>query len=315
MKYFAGGKMRDFDPNNPKDIAKLEKLKKKNFVKSEKIINKDKKRRVNKEKYISNDFVNKFLVWVIVTWIATILFMVTALIISNVFKIEYLLIPFYIFLIVSIILTFRYKTLKKQSSIKEITNSGFNIDRTIDFGKLSFLLDFKNKKFMISNNNGLGRTYNFSNVISYEVYEDNESVIKGCVGKSLVGYAFFGPAGAIIGSSAQRSINDYCSSLKLLVRMNDIDNPLLEIVLIDYKMNKSSIVYKQNIKSLQEMVAYMEFMINDKKVEEFSHNSEVVKMEKTKKEQLLELKELLENNLITEDDYNKKKSDILDFRK
>lgn len=181
------------------------------------------------------------------------------------------------------------------------------------FRNARLLIDTKRKQFIYA----LGKDYSsiieFKDIINYEVYEDGNSVVKGSVGRALIGGAFFGLTGAIIGSSGKRKVSNYCYSLKLLIRINDIDNPQIEITFINSQVEKDSSTYKNCIKSLQEISSYFEYMINSKTLEK-PKTLPVEKPQaesKSKKEQLLELKELFEEGLITEEDYNKKKQDIL----
>ena len=149
----------------------------------------------------------------------------------------------------------------------------------------------------------------FKDVLNYEVYEDGKNVVKGSAGKALIGGAFFGVTGAIIGSSGKRKVNNYCSLLKLLIRINDINTPLIEICFINSACNKDGILYKNYVKSIQETCALFEFMLNDKKLSETNISENVEN--KSIKDKLIELKQLLDEGLINEEDYENKKKNIL----
>ena len=189
----------------------------------------------------------------------------------------------------------------------------FKVDKDIrvydvaHFRTVRLLIDTKNRQFIYV----LGKKYSpvihFKDILSYEVYEDGNSVVKGSAGRALIGGAFFGVIGALVGSSGKRRVSNYCSSLKLLIRVNDIDNPQIEISFINSQIDKNSFTYKTCIKSLQKITSYFEYMINNKTLEE----PVFVEKSKSKREELLELKVLLEDGLITEEDYNKKKENIL----
>lgn len=195
----------------------------------------------------------------------------------------------------------------------------FKIDKEIRLYDVShirsarLLIDTKRKQFIYAIGKDYSSIIEFKDILSYEVYEDGDSVVKGSAGRALIGGAFFGLTGAIIGSSGKRKVSNYCSSLKLLIRINDIANPQIEITFINSQVEKDSSTYKNCIKSLQEISSYFEYMINSKTLEEpKSSPTEKPQVEsKSKKEQLIELKELFEEGLITEEDYNKKKQDIL----
>ena len=200
----------------------------------------------------------------------------------------------------------------------------FKIDKDIfvysvtQLSRVRLLIDIDNKKFVFVFGKKYSKVYDFKNIINYEIYEDGNSVVKGSAGRALIGGAFFGVTGALIGSSGKRKISNYCQSLKLLVRINDIEQPLLEIPFINTKTQKDGITYKNCLNSLQQICAYFEYMINNKTIEESAKtlNDSVEERRntqtKSKKEKLTELKELFEDGLITEEDFNNKKQDILD---
>ena len=187
----------------------------------------------------------------------------------------------------------------------------FTIDKELnlytDSGYKKILIDTQNRQFVFFNGYNYSKKIQFKNVLNYEVYEDGKSVVKGSAGKALVGGAFFGVTGAIIGGSGKRKINNYCSVLKLLIRVNDIDSPLIEIPFVNSSCNKDGISYKNYIKSIQETCALFEFMINYKKPENIVETEEIVSI----KDKLIELKQLLDEGLINEEDYENKKQEIL----
>ena len=199
-------------------------------------------------------------------------------------------------------------------------NKDFLIDKYInlyDASHLSsarLLIDTKHKQFTYAVGKKYSDIIKFKDVLSYEIYEDGNSVVKGSAGRALIGGAFFGVTGALVGSSGKREISNYCQSLKLLIRINNIDQPLLEISFISGKTEKDGFTYKKCLNSLQQICAYFEYMINNKTIEESAktlNDSVKEKQTKSKKEKLTELKELFDDGLITEEDYNKKKQDIL----
>ena len=211
----------------------------------------------------------------------------------------------------SIILYTKYKTLKRKLALDEIQAKGYNLDRVIDVGENIFIVDNKKKKWILLNHFEQEIIYDFSLVSSYEIYEDGNSVVKGSAGRALIGGAFFGITGAIIGGSGRRKIENNCNELKLLIRLNEINSPLIELVAINSPTIKDGVRYKNSIKSLQEICACFEYMINNKTLEESATIKKEQPKIKSKKEHLLELKELLDEGLITEEDFNKKKQEIL----
>ena len=206
----------------------------------------------------------------------------------------------------------RAKALSQQLHL-QLKKSGFILEKKFEIYKYRFLVDKENKKFAVVERNRTVRIYDFSKVISYEIQEDGASVVKGSVGRSLIGGLFFGITGAVIGSSGKRKISNFCTDLRLLIRLNDLEEPLLNMQVINFQVDKQSAVYKNAKQMLYEICAYLEYMINDKTLEQSAKETNVSEENKTTKEKLNELKELLNENYITEEEYNEKKKKILNL--
>lgn len=138
--------------------------------------------------------------------------------------------------------------------------------------------------------------------------------MQGRAGSALIGGAFFGLGGLIVGSSMSRNINEKCSQLKLIIRLNDFDCPQIVINYVNNAiLDKSDSLYINIKENLQSVCSMLEYMLNEKTLEQ----SSVVKQEgktvaiKSNKEQLQELKEMLYDGLITQEDFEQKKKQIL----
>lgn len=202
----------------------------------------------------------------------------------------------------------------------EIVNNGLNdykiiriLDKRLKITKL--IVDNTSQKFALQNGTKLSKIYEFSQLINYEVYENGSSKVKGTAGKALIGGAFFGLGGLILGSSMSKQINENCNQLKLIIRVNDSENPQMEITYLkNVNLDKSGKIYRNIKTNLQEVCSILEYILNKKTIEQYKNiNYEMHQVEKTNKEQLKELKEMLEEGLITQEDFDKKKKQILDI--
>ena len=176
------------------------------------------------------------------------------------------------------------------------------------------LIDNQNKKFIYQEGKSYPKTYNFSDLINYEVYENGKSQLQGRAGSALIGGAFFGLGGLIVGSSMSRNINEKCNQLKLIIRLNDFNCPQIVITYIDnVDWDKNGWIYRNMKENLQAVCSMLEYMLNEKTLEQ----SAMIKQEekgietKSNKEQLQELKEMLDDGLITQEDFEQKKKQIL----
>ena len=204
---------------------------------------------------------------------------------------------------------------QREQNINQISND-FYADKTIKlitsgWSSSAILIDNEKKKFIYKKGKILSRPYKFSDIINYEVYENGSSKVKGTAGKALIGGAFFGLGGLIVGSSMGKKINEKCNQLKLIIRVNDVANPQIVITYIDnVDWDKSGFTYRNMKENLQEVCSMLEFMINSKTLEE-TEKINNRNNEKSNKDQLLELKEMLDEGLITQEEYDQKKKQIL----
>ena len=195
----------------------------------------------------------------------------------------------------------------------------FTLSKAVDilasgWSASKLLIDYQNKQFIYKKGKTFSKTYKFSDLINYEVYENGHSKVKGRAGSALIGGAFFGLGGLIVGSSMSRNINEKCNQLKLIIRLNDFDCPQIMITYVDnVDWDKNSWTYRNMKENLQSVCSMLEFMLNEKTLEQSSTVKQVEKTseQKSQKEQLQELKEMLDDGLITQEDFEQKKKQIL----
>ena len=195
----------------------------------------------------------------------------------------------------------------------------YQVSKTIDIldegtQKTRLLFDNDHKVFQLQIGEHLSKLFKFSDIINYEVYENGASKVSGTAGQALIGGAFFGLGGMIIGSSMGRTVQDTCSQLKLIIRLNDMNCPQMQLVYISScTCSKDSTVYRTKRANLQLVCSQLEYMINSKTLEESA------KIEQPKatvinddiKQQILTLQEMCKDGLITEEEFEQKKKQIL----
>ena len=175
------------------------------------------------------------------------------------------------------------------------------------------IVDNENKRFVYYSRNFQSKTYSFLDIINYEVYENGNSKVQGRAGAALIGGAFFGLGGFIVGSSMSRNINEKCNDLKLIIRLNDLNNPQITITYIERaELDKNDRRYRNIKENMQSICSILEYMINERTLEQsvIIHQEKICE-EKPSKEQLRELKEMLDEGLITQEDFEQKKKQIL----
>ena len=182
--------------------------------------------------------------------------------------------------------------------------------------------DVSNKKFVVQfsyhgigtkNSSETSPIYNFSDIINYEVVENGKKIVQSSAGEALIGGFFFGVTGAIVGGNIKKEINDICTQLQLYIHVNNFDKPQIVLTFIqDTMCEKDSHIYRSAKTNLQAICSQLEYIINAKTLEQSAKfQTPNGTTEKSPKEQLQELKEMLDSGLITTEDYEQKKKQIL----
>ena len=193
-------------------------------------------------------------------------------------------------------------------------SNDFNAKREISisnglFSKNKIIVD-NNEKYVQFELSGVKtRKYKFEEILKYEVIENGDSVVKGTAGKTLVGGLFFGLGGALIGSASSKKVNNKCNDLSVNIYLNDVSTPNIFLPIIKSEVLKSSAYYTESVSLAKSICGLLEFAINQKELAV----EEKISEPKSDKEKLKELKEMFEEGLISEEEYNQKKKQILDI--
>ena len=160
----------------------------------------------------------------------------------------------------------------------------------------------------------VGKKYRFEDIIKYEVVENGNSVVTGTAGQALVGGIFFGIGGAIVGSSMSKDVRGKCNNLSVIIYLNDVVVPTIEIVAVNKEIEKDSDVYKKAVLLVHEICSNLEYVINNKTIEDSLNNltsSKKLDSDISMRDQIKELKEMMNEGLITKEEFEQKKKQIL----
>ena len=151
--------------------------------------------------------------------------------------------------------------------------------------------------------------FDYSEILNFEVLEDGNSVTKGGLGKAIVGGAIFGLAGAIAGGTSKKT-KQICNKLEIKLTTKNIDEPVIYINLINTETKKNGFVYKTASKLVQDILSKFQIILNQQSEDKnlLSHNCNLSVADEIKK-----YKELLDMGAITQDEFNKKKSELLNI--
>lgn len=202
----------------------------------------------------------------------------------------------------------------KPDEIKKIIDT--NKDRLSKFNPTKkienyFYIDENVKQWGIPQTNILGkvtnvRIYKYDDIVDFELLEDGNSITKGGTGRALAGGILFGNTGAIVGGvTGNRKSKSTCSKLQIKITLHDLSNPVVYINFIETEFKKDGIVYKEAYNSAQKVLSLLQIICtsNNKENEE---NTDYSRAEEIKK-----FKELLDIGAITQEEYDKKKKELL----
>ncbi|MBW8350731.1 SHOCT domain-containing protein [Bacillus sp. IITD106] len=149
--------------------------------------------------------------------------------------------------------------------------------------------------------------YNYSDIIDFELLEDGESIASGGLGRALVGGALFGGAGAVVGAvTGKKKTKGVCSSLRLKITVNDMNNPAVYINFLETNTKKDGFVYKTMVQQAQECLSTFQLICDRQK-----NSNTTIEPTPSAADELRKFKGLLDEGIITQEEFEKKKQELL----
>lgn len=198
--------------------------------------------------------------------------------------------------------------ISKQSAYNETQKNrvvAFNETRKID----KLVLDEKNRLFKLKGM--FTDIYSYDQIVDYEIIEDGESIVKGGLGRAIAGGALLGGVGAVVGGvTGGKKTKGVCINLQIRIGIKDDVSENVYIKLITSETKKNGFVYKTNMSIANDIISILSKIVDDSKP------AEVV--EEPKKaidpyEEMKKVKELLDLGIITKEEFEKKKKELLNL--
>lgn len=191
-------------------------------------------------------------------------------------------------------------------ALEELEGKGFTISQTFESAIIGFprlFIDDSAKQIAVVDNfKSSIRFYKYTDIIGYEMFEDGNSVIKGSVGTSAVGALAFGAAGGIVGAATSRKIAAYCTSMQIIITVKDMDHPNITLNLLVGKAQRGSWVYKTLMEQAKKIISTLDNIKDQVSPQADSASSA---------DEIAKFKKLLDSGAITQEEYNKKKKELL----
>lgn len=106
---------------------------------------------------------------------------------------------------------------------------------------------------------GKNQWFQFSDLLNYELLEDDAVITSGGVGQALIGGAIFGGAGAIAGGiTGKRVQKKRVDSLQIKVTLNSFDCPCMLIPIISKPIKTNSKEYQAAMEESHKILAALD---------------------------------------------------------
>lgn len=148
--------------------------------------------------------------------------------------------------------------------------------------------------------------FSYDEIIDYELLQDGETITKGSLGGAIVGGAIWGGVGALVGGSlgkkkSKQEITEY--RIKITTK-----NSFCPIVYINFlptgKIKSNSLLFKTYAGNAQEVLSQLAIITN------YTSNS-AVESSNSEADEILKFKNLLDQGIITEEEFIAKKKQLL----
>ena len=199
-----------------------------------------------------------------------------------------------------------------------LNKNGFKVSKYVtndDYPHVfSIFIDLKNKKWSYYDySKKISKIYKFADLLDYEIVENGQSIIQGKAASTIIGGVLGGGLGALAGASGSRRIDNVCNKLEIKLIVNDVTMPSIQLVLLDKETDKNSVKYQACYDKAIQFEAVLKIIMANAQEKAVPAQPNNEKQEKTTstKMQLQELKEMLDDGLITQEEFEQKKKQIL----
>ncbi len=180
-----------------------------------------------------------------------------------------ILLCFGIFIILSIVVVTNDKKRQADAKIRlseQLSNANIHYDKVINITSTGIdtkvVFDLNNRKIAIIDTNAVKIEYvDFDKIVQCEILEDNSVVMKGGVGRAVVGGILAGGVGAIVGAQTRGS-SEIVKNLSIRIITNDVINSLVWIHLIKTATKRDSFEYKRNKDAAQQIYSTIISILN-----------------------------------------------------
>ena len=157
--------------------------------------------------------------------------------------------------------------------------------------------------------------HTYEEILDFELLEDGDSIVKGGLGRAVVGGILFGGVGAVVGgATGKRKSKTVCTSLKIKISLDNMVSPVEYIDMIATPTKKESPVYQRQMKAAQEILSILQIMCEtNEKATEKTPESTKVDAFSSSADEIMKFKQLLDSGIISQEEFDAKKKQLLDL--
>lgn len=147
--------------------------------------------------------------------------------------------------------------------------------------------------------------FEYKDILDFELLENGKTVTKGGLGSAVVGGVLFGGVGAVVGSVAGKKTKQEITEYRIKITTNNPFYPSVYINLLSAGSVKSdSFIHKANTQLAQDMLSALTQMTKSQPSQPETSGASVA-------DEILKLKQLADSGIITQDEFEQKKKQLL----
>ena len=152
----------------------------------------------------------------------------------------------------------------------------------------------------------------FSEIVDYELSEDGDTVTKGGLGRAAAGGLLFGGVGAIVGGvTGGKKSKTVIKSMKLRISLSNkyTNQIVLEFIPVGADCKSGSMVYNAYKQEANSVISILDSMC--RQAEQDANIQPMATPATSNADEILKFKQLLDAGVITEEEFNAKKKQLL----
>ena len=188
---------------------------------------------------------------------------------------------------------------------------GFSSDALLGKFVSAVGFDKSNMKICFVNDINEINIYSFNDIMESEIVVDGLTLVKtsatSTIGRAIVGGVLTGGVGAIIGGvTGKKSHSELVNYIDLKICINDSSNPFYKIRFLDTECKKGDFIYKEGYEKAEKWHGIISTFIKQSDLKENQKESISSNVN-----DLLKLKELLDSDLLTREEFEEQKKKLL----